>query len=379
MERTSGFDLSFGTDPQVVWAAPGRVNLIGEHTDYNDGFALPVALPLVVVAAVARRGDDTVRVASAHVGGPPVLVEDVSPGGVQGWPAYVAGVIWAVREAGYGIEGVDVHLASTVPQGSGLSSSAAVECSVAAAVDDLFGLGIDRPALARIAQRAENDFVGAPTGVMDQAASLLCTDGHALLLDARSLTTRAVPFDLTGNGLALLVVDTRTPHRHVDGEYAARRRDCERAARELGVAALRDLSADDITGHRLDRLDALARGRVRHIVTENARVLDVVATLDAGHDPRRIGPPLTASHGSLRDDFEVSSRALDVAVGAALAAGAHGARMTGGGFGGCAIALVEGDRVDETFEAVRASLADADCPAPREVPGGPAPGARKLR
>ncbi len=373
-----GFDACFGRPPEVSWVAPGRVNVIGEHTDYNDGFALPVALPLVVTAWLAARNDDQLHVASAQHGGDVAVIADVRPGTVDGWASYVAGAVWALREAGHHVPGLDVYVDGTVPPGAGLSSSAALECAVAAGIDDLLHLGIRRPDLARIAHRGENEFVGAPTGIMDQAASLLCTDRHALLLDARSLHTTAVPFDLAGHALAMMVVDTRTPHRLVDSEYAARRRECEAAARALGVPALRDLDVDALGGEAVTALDPVQRRRVRHIVSENARVLDTVAILTGDADVRAIGPLLTDSHTSLRDDFEVSCDQLDTAVDALLGAGAYGARMTGGGFGGCAIALVDAGREESMLDAVRRAFTDHGFTAPALVPGGPAPGAHRL-
>ena len=227
-----------------------------------------------------------------------------------------------------------------MPAGSGLSSSAALECSVAAAFAAAYGLAITRDDLVQIARRAENDFVGVPTGVMDQSAALLATAGHALFLDARTLHTRQVPFHLDRHGLALLVVDTRTPHALVDGQYAARRRTCEEAVEALQVKALRDVPLEGL-GARLAALEnPVVRRRARHVVTENARVLDAVALLEADH-PGEIGPLLSASHASMRDDFEITAPPVDLAQETALAAGALGARMTGGGFGGCVIALVE--------------------------------------
>ncbi|HMA45958.1 MAG TPA: galactokinase, partial [Frankiaceae bacterium] len=258
--------------------------------------------------------------------------------------------------------------------GAGLSSSAALECAAAAALDDLFGLGLSRPALALVAHAAEHDFVGVPVGVMDQMASMLCTAGHALFLDARSYEVEQVPLDLAGAGLALLVIDTRAPHRLVDGAYEDRRRTCEDAARRLGVPALRDVA--DLPGALAALPDPLARRRVRHVVTENARVLDVVERLRAGA-PTAVGAVLTASHESLRDDYEVSSPELDLAIDAALAAGALGARMTGGGFGGCAIALVRAPAAEAVRRAVVRAFAAAGYAAPVGFPVTPAPGAHR--
>ena len=329
------------------WRAPGRVNLIGEHTDYNDGFVLPLALPYGTTATVSPGSGLSLR--SAQRGS--VEVDRVEPGAVEGWAAYVAGVVWAFREAGHEVPGLTIEVDGDVPEGAGLSSSAALECAVAAALDDLLGLGRGRPELAVLAQRAENDFVGMPSGVMDQMASMCCTRAHALFLDCRSLEAEQVPLDLAGDGLAILVVDTRTPHQLTDGAYAARRRACERAAGILGVAALRDVTSLEV----LERLpDEELRKRVRHVVTENQRVLDTVAALRSGRTAE-IGPLLSASHASLRDDYEVTVPQLDVAAAAAEEAGALGARMTGGGFGGCVLALVPAGAESSVAAAVRAA------------------------
>ena len=333
-----------------AWRARGRLNLIGEHTDYNDGYVLPLALPYGTTATVTARTDGVLAVRSAQRGNAELRAADLAPGRVDGWAAYVAGVVWALGEAGHDVTGgFDVAVDSDVPEGAGLSSSAALECSVVTALDELLGLGLDRTALAGLARRAENDFVGAPTGVMDQMASLLCTDAHVLFLDCRTLATEQVPFDPAAAGLAVLGVDSRSPHQLTDGAYAERRRSCERAARTLGVPALRDATEAD-----LDRLEGELLRRARHVVTEDARVLDTVAALRAGR-VTDIGPLLSASHASMRDDFEITVPRVDLIASTAEAAGALGARMTGGGFGGCVLALVPADRSD----AVRAAITDA--------------------
>ncbi|WP_214366968.1 galactokinase [Pseudonocardia sp. H11422] len=370
-----------GREPAGVWAAPGRVNLIGEHTDYNDGYVLPFALDrrALVAAAPAAGGGSTVH--SLQQGPPPVRFSaaTVSPGDVSGWGAYVAGVVWALRTGGHPVPELDLLLDSDVPIGAGLSSSAAVECAVAVALAELTGTPmtaeLDRTAIARLAQRAENGFVGAPTGVMDQMAALHGRAGALVFLDTRTMAVEHVPFDPADHGLALLVVDTRAPHTLVDGQYAARRADCTAAAGDLGVPALRDAAPAD-----LDRIpDPRRRRRARHVVTENARVLHVVATLRAGTDPRAIGPVLTASHTSLRVDFEVTVPHLDVAVDATLAAGAHGARMTGGGFGGCIVALVDAPDAGSVAAAVAGAFTGHGFAPPQAFHAGPAPGAGRCR
>jgi galactokinase len=369
------FDAAFGRAPDTVWAAPGRVNVIGEHTDYNEGFSLPIALPLRTVAAVGRREDPVVRVCSAQRPGEMVVLEELDPGAAETWAGYIAGVVWAIRGERNDLGGFDIFVNGGVPEGSGLSSSAALECAVAGAINELAELDIPRPTLVRLAQRAENEFVGAPTGIMDQTASLLCEEGHALLLDARSGGVSQVPFNLRAEGLALLVIDSRAPHAHADGEYANRRRTCEEAAAALGVSSLRDLTESDLGS--ISGLDEVSQRRVRHVVTENARVLQTVALLEDGRI-REIGPMLTASHASLRDDYEVSIPRIDAAVDAALDAGAYGARITGGGFGGCVIALADSDAISQVQAAVQRVYAANDYGEPGFLTAVPSAGAHRL-
>ncbi|WP_436738433.1 galactokinase [Streptomyces sp. BBFR102] len=376
-----GFRELYGRDPEGVWAAPGRVNLIGEYTDFNDGFVLPLALPHTAVAAVARRDDGVLRVHSADLPHPvtEVGVDGLAPGRDTSWAAYPAGVVYALRTAGHPVGGADLHLASTVPTGAGLSSSAALEVVTALALNDLYGLGLTRLELARLAQRAENEFVGVPCGLMDQTAAACCTEGHALHLDTRDLSLRQVPFAPADDGLALLVVDTRVQHALGDGAYAERRAGCEEGARRLGVSHLRDVPHAELPT-ALERLadagEHVVR-YVRHIVEDNHRVGEVIALLDAG-EVRAVGPVLTEGHRSLRDDLRVSCAELDLVVESALAAGALGARMTGGGFGGSAVVLTEADAADRTGDAVRAAFAAAGHPEPRIFPALPSAGARRI-
>ncbi|RKT19149.1 galactokinase [Streptomyces sp. 1114.5] len=373
----SGFTELYGRPYDGEWAAPGRVNLIGEHTDYNLGFVLPIALPQTVRAQAARREDGLLRLWSAQGRELEVLrVEELAPGTVPGWAGYPAGVVWALREAGHQVGGADIRLDSDVPSGAGLSSSAALECVVAAAYNDLYELGRTAPELALLAQRAENAFVGVPCGIMDQMASMCCRPGAALFLDSRDLTSRQVPVDLAGAGLALLVLDTRVKHDLGDGAYAALRAGCERAAALLGLPALRSLDPSGLAA-ALDRLPTELRPLVRHVVTENARVEAAVAHLDAGDLPA-LGPILTAGHASLRDDFRVSCPETDLAVEAAVAAGAHGARMTGGGFGGSVIALVDAAEAEHVAAEVTAAFRTAGYAKPRTLTAVPAEGARRI-
>jgi galactokinase len=348
------FRECFGADPECVWLAPGRANLIGEHTDYNEGLVLPFALGRSTLAAASRRADGMLELRSRQVPTPRVSVgvHGLAPGRLTGWAAYPAGVAWALREAGHPLGGTSIAIDSDLPQGAGLSSSAALECAVAMALAQLYRVDVTRPQLAALAQRAENGFVGVPSGIMDQSASLLCEAGRALLLDCRSLATELVPLDPAATGLSLLLADTQARHVHAGGEYAARRRECADAARALGVRSLRDITNDS---GLVDTLaDSVLRRRARHVITENGRVSAVARLLRDG-ELRGVGPLLSASHASLRDDFEVSWPEADVAVEAAVAAGALGARMMGGGFGGSVIALLPEDRA----EGIRAAMIDA--------------------
>ncbi|MET0714818.1 MAG: galactokinase [Mycetocola sp.] len=355
----AGFEERFEREPLGVWRAPGRVNLIGEHTDYNDGFVFPFAIDRSTVVALALRQDRTIQITTAYsedvirIG-----LDDVAPDAVSGWSAYPLGVVWALGEFGAdlsGVAGFDAHIDSDVPIGAGLSSSAAIESAVAVALNEVWDLGFDRQLLARVGQLAENKAVGAPTGIMDQSASLLGHKDAAVFLDCRSLDAEVIPLGFEAAGLVLLVINTHVSHSHATGGYADRRASCERGAREMGVSSLRDLDVND-----LDRasgvLDAETLKRIRHVITEDQRVLDTVRTLRLS-GPEAIGDLLTASHASMRDDFEISVPELDIAVDSALAAGAIGARMTGGGFGGAAIALVRTTALSAVSDAVLAAFA----------------------
>lgn len=372
------FEELFGHPAQGVWTAPGRVNLIGEHTDYNEGFVLPFAIDKSATVAVRLRNDGIVRLRSSYGNDCTVTVDlkSISPENAEGWTAYPLGVIWALVQAGTPIEGLDLYLDSTVPSGAGLSSSHAIECSVALALRDLTDSPLSINDLVYVTQKAENDFVGAPTGILDQSASLLSTDGHALFLDCRTLESQAVPLAMAQAGLLMLVIDTRVAHAHADGGYAARRASCELGAEVLGVAALRDVGPERLP-EAAGLLDEQTFRRVRHVVTEDQRVIDTVAILEA-EGPAAIGDLLTASHLSMRDDFEISCPELDLAVETALAAGALGSRMTGGGFGGSAIALIKAESQEAVSKAVVAAFAAAGFTTPDLFLVSPAPGARRL-
>jgi galactokinase len=366
----------------VRWRAPGRVNLIGEHTDYNGGLALPFAIEqgcTAEVALAAGRGEhvassaqetDAVRLTAADLAQLPS-----SDGPV--WARYVLGPVWVLRERGYDVPPLEVRVDSDVPAGSGLSSSAAIVCSVTRAVDDLLGLDLSPDDLLAVARAAENDVVGAPTGGLDQMASLRCRDGEVLLCDFATMGTEPVPADLAGAGLTVLVVDTQVRHSHADGEYAARRRACEAAAEALGVPALGALAPDDLVD-ALERIADEEQARyVRHIVTEDDRVRRTAELLRSG-EAVDIGPLLTASHESLRDDFRVTVPELDLAVESLLAAGAAGARMTGGGFGGSVIALVEEDRAEAAAGATAEAFTGAGYASPAWFTTRPSAGARPV-
>jgi galactokinase len=359
-----------------VWRAPGRVNLIGEHTDYNDGFALPFAIGAGVCVAAAARGDGMLALTSRQYGEAVVEVPvgSLAPGKPGGWAAYPAGMAWALLSAGHRIGGASLAIDADLAAGAGLSSSAALECAAGLALAGLYQLALPRAELAALGRRAENDFVGAPTGLMDQLAVLLCQAGHALLLDCRTATGTAVPLDTAAAGLDLLVIDTRARHELTGGGYGSRRQACEDAARVLGVRSLREVT----DASALSQLsDPVLIRRARHVVTENRRVLDAAGLMRAGRLDR-IGPLLTASHSSLRDDFEVSWPEADAAVEAALEAGALGARMTGGGFGGSVIALAPVAAAARVTAAVTARFAGHGWLSPAITSAEPSPGARRM-
>jgi len=378
-----------GSEPERVWSAPGRANLIGEHTDYNEGFVLPFAIEHRTHAAVGRRSDNIIRVASTFDPNPvevalvelPALFggapgEAVSSGAVPEWAAYPLGVAWAalarVDASHADVAGLDIAIDSEVPVGAGLSSSAAIEGATAGAIDDVWGLGLSLLDMAKIGRTAENHAVGAPTGIMDQVSSLMGETDAATFLDCRTLETQAVELGFAREGLKILVIDTKVKHAHSTGGYGERRASCEKGARELGVRSLRDITVGDLD-HARSVLDDVTFRRVAHVVTENQRVLDTVDTLRA-EGPRAIGGLLVASHVSMRDDFEISVPELDTAVTAALEAGAIGSRMTGGGFGGAAIAVVEADKLADTRSTVAEAFAKAGFTEPHQFTVTPSHG-----
>lgn len=371
------FTQEFGSAPAGIWQAPGRVNLIGEHTDYNEGFVLPFAIDRTARVAVGVRADSTVRLLSTYgnQGVVAATLESLEPGSAKGWTKYPLGVMWALRRRGIDVPGVDLLLDSDVPLGAGLSSSHAIECAVITALNDLTGGGLEARDMVLATQQAENDFVGAPTGIMDQSASLRGARGHAVFLDCRDQNATLVPFETEPAGLVLLVIDTKVSHSHADGGYASRRASCELGAEVLGVKALRDVQVGDLE-EASGLLDEVTFRRVRHVVSENDRVLQTVELL-ADRGPAGIGHLLDASHASMRDDFEISCPELDLAVDTSRAAGAIGARMTGGGFGGAAIALTPAASEHTVRDAVVHAFAQAGFTAPDIFTVSPAAGAMR--
>jgi galactokinase len=365
---------TFGEEPDLVAAAPGRVNLIGEHIDYSDGFVLPFAIKDRTLVAARKRNDSTVRIASAQRRNKIVTVDisQVKPGLKGEWERYALGVLWAM-----GIkEGVDLLIDGYVPLGAGLSSSAALECSVATVINHLFDLGFNLEELARLTQKAENQYVGVPCGIMDQSVSLMATQGSALLLDCRDLTTKNIPFDVASRGLELLIIDTQAHHALTDGGYAERRASCESVVAKLGIISLRELTMQQLENSRalLTETEFL---RARHAVTEMKRVLECVDAL-SNSDFEKVGYLINQSHTSLRDDYTVSCPELDTAVEAALSAGALGSRMVGGGFGGSAIALIQASKTTETIKVIEKAFSSKGFKAPRFFTSLPSQGAELL-
>ncbi|MGX1161879.1 galactokinase [Arthrobacter sp. SLBN-100] len=372
------FTREFGGVPAGIWQAPGRVNLIGEHTDYNEGFVLPFAIERTARVAVAVRRDSKMRLLSTYgdQGVVATALDSLEPGSARGWTKYPLGVIWALRQRGIDVPGIDLLLDSNVPLGAGLSSSHAIECAVISALNDLTGAGLKAEEMVLATQQAENAFVGAPTGIMDQSASLRGSKGHAVFLDCRNQEVRLVPFETEPADLVMLVIDTKVSHSHADGGYASRRASCELGAKVLGVKALRDVKVGDLE-EAAGLLDEVTFRRVRHVVTENDRVLQTVECL-AAEGPASIGALLDASHVSMRDDFEISCPELDLAVEASRANGAIGARMTGGGFGGAAIALTPVSSEHKVRDAVVKAFAGAGFTAPDIFTVTPAAGAMRI-
>ena len=368
----SKFQEVFGTRPDIIASAPGRVNLIGEHVDFLDGFVLPFAISDATTVAIAKNSSNKIRCASIQKKGAVSTIDcaNIAPKSGEAWTRYPIGVLWSL-----GIEtGIDILVDGQVPLGAGLSSSAALECAVATAINELFNLGLTLPELARAAQRAENIYVGMPCGIMDQSVSLMATEGNALLLDTRDLSIEQIPFNIAPLGLELLVIDTQVHHALVDGGYAERRASCEKAIADLGITSLRDISISEFVA-RKPELDEKTYLRAFHGVTEMKRVLDAVALLKAG-DFVGFGEIVTAAHISLRDNYTVSCPELNLAVDTALKFGALGSRMIGGGFGGSAIALIKAKDSELIKSEIKNGFMKARFKSPRFFSALPSAGAQ---
>jgi galactokinase len=372
-QTIAGFRERFGYEPVGVWSAPGRANLIGEHTDYNNGFVLPFGIDRRTYVALGRRDDNNCRIASSF--SDQVIETELTENKPEAldWALYPLGVAWVMRE--HQQSGFDVFIDSDVPIGAGLSSSAAIECSIAMALNDVWQSGKSAIQLALIGQRAENEVVGAPTGIMDQTASMLARSDGAVLIDCKSLETTQIDLGLDEKNLVVAVIDTQVSHRHSDGGYRSRRESCEAGAAIMKVESLRELEVSDLAKAK-ELMDDVTYRRVRHIVTENQRVLlSVAAIADSRMD--ELGELLLASHASMRDDFEISIAELDIAVETALEVGAIGSRMTGGGFGGAAIAIIHKDKLAELESKMTEVFAERGFLSPRVFAVTPSQGARK--
>jgi len=350
---TAVFQEQFGTPPPLMVRAPGRVNLIGEHTDYNDGFVLPMAIDREIWVALRPRDDEQVSVHSLDFEETAVFHLASLQNTKSGWAEYLKGVAWALQENGYTLRGWEGVMAGNVPKGAGLSSSAALELATARAFQQVSGFAWNAPQMAKLSQLAENKWVGVNCGIMDQMISAAGEAGHALLIDCRSLETQSVPLPptLDGSETAVVILDTTTRRGLVDSAYNERRQQCEAAAAFFGVKALRDVSITEFL-EAADQLDPLTRRRAKHVITENLRTLNAAKAMQNA-DAALLGQLMNESHISMRDDFEITNEELNVMVTAAQAQPAcFGARMTGGGFGGCAVALVHGEQVDGFVTAV---------------------------
>ena len=374
MAISEAFHSEFGGEPEVIAQAPGRVNLIGEHIDYSEGFVLPFAIDAVTTVAIRRRNDSEVHLVSAQQPASRVLISqsDITDHKGDGWSRYVLGVIWSLEIK----SGLEIYVDGQVPLGAGLSSSAALECSTAVALNHLFSLNKNSKELALLTQRAENKYVGVPCGIMDQSVSLMAQADHALLLDCRDLSTQHIPVDFAGAGLRLLIIDTRAHHALIDGGYAERRASCESVAKKLDVHSMRDLDLEKLESGR-NLITDIEYKRARHAVTEIARVLAAVELL-ANRDFIGFGALLTQSHNSLRDDYTVSCPELDVSVETALKNGALGARMVGGGFGGSAIALIKDEDAGKISQSIERAFAERGFDSPRFFSSLPSGGARVI-
>ena len=372
MKLQEEFEGLFGNKPDLISQAPGRVNLIGEHIDYNNGLVLPFAIDSVAHCAIRVRNDSKIKLASKQITGPLIECEisRLSEKNEPLWTRYILGVLWSLKIN----SGIEILVDSNVPQGAGLSSSAALECSVAYGLNEAFSLGLSGKELALSAQRAENEFVGVPCGIMDQMISILGKAGHALLIDCLDLTTKLVPVKFDSNNLKLMVIDTQAHHALVDGGYAKRRAQCEKVANLFGLSSLRELSMSTLQKNS-GELEEELFARARHVVSEIERVKNAESSLVCD-DFKSFGELLDQSHNSLRDDYGVSCPELDCAVEVARAEGALGARMIGGGFGGSAIALVKDGDTGRIARAIERGFAKNNFKTPRFFDAVASEGAR---
>jgi galactokinase len=371
----TAFQEHFNATPRYIVRAPGRVNLIGEHTDYNDGFVLPMAIDRATWIALSPRNDGHVEVYSLDFDASIEFSLADFKNEDAGWAEYVKGVAWVLQEAGHPINGWNGVIAGDVPIGAGLSSSASIELATARAFAAISGVEWEPANMARMSQKAENQWVGMNCGIMDQMISAAGVAGTALLIDCRSLATENVPLPA---GTVVVVLDTATRRGLVDSAYNERRSQCEAAAKTFGIQALRDISLADFE-RRAGELDEVTRRRARHVISENERTLAAADAMKAG-EAAALGQLMNASHVSLRDDFEVSSEALDVMVEKAQAhKGCIGARMTGAGFGGCAVALVRADQAESFAKQVSEAYTKATDLEPSIYICTPAQGAEVVR
>jgi galactokinase len=372
-EVESKFITIYGLQPDIIAQAPGRINLIGEHIDYSDGFVLPFAIEAVTTVAISKRTDTQIQIVSLQRGNEiqHSSLEQLVPQTGEIWTRYSLGVIWALVPYAK-LTGLNILIDGQVPLGAGLSSSAALEASIAIAVNALFDCKLDLPTLAKLTQKAENEYVGMPCGIMDQSISLMGQAGSALLLDCRDLTTENIPFEIASANLELLIIDTQAHHSLVDGGYASRRAACDRAVEKLGITSLRDISLAELN-HRAGELDEATFRCAHHAVTEMQRVIDSVVALRA-RNFLALGNLLNLSHSSLRDDYNVSCPEVDTAN----SQGALGARMVGGGFGGSAIALVSVPDIAKMEAAITKAFAEQGFKTPRFFTSLPSDGAKLI-
>ena len=367
----------FGSDPEAITFAPGRVNLIGEHTDYNGGNVLPMAIDMGTTCAASQRADGRFGLHSHQVNGPIATIDPTTfdRTAANGWLGYVVGALAIAEARGWFTGGVDLSIDADLPLGAGLSSSASLECAVLTAVIALGGAEVAPMEVALAAQQVEHEYAHVPCGIMDQAASMLAQPDSALLLDSATLDSRAIPLHLDRLGLQVLLIDTNVRHDLADGAYADRRAACERAAAALGVTHLAEIPLAEIS--RVDALPEQEARRARHVITEQARVADAVQAF-ADVDAPGLGRAFAGSHTSLSRDYEVSCPELDIAVSAAVVGGAAAARMTGGGFGGNVVTLCRPDAVARVQDSVRQSLTRDGLAAPTFRIVSPAGGARRI-